>query len=238
MKVEYISHMGDDLMVVNAARVSMDKESSLVQAPPVIGGQDFSYQFMMKPEDVKLIKYLAKHNHWTPFSHPQICLRVTVPIFIANQLKRHVVGLTLNEVSRRYVDTPPEFHVPTGWRKRPDKSIKQGSSDELVSFFGFIGDLHTPEEQYDWLIRQCLDTYNRFIEAGICPEQARMCLPLSMVTSWYWTGSLAAYARICKQRLDAHAQRETQFVAQEIQRIIEPLFPHSWAALIGGQDGV
>ncbi len=231
MKVDYISHMGDDLMVVNAARVSMEKQRTefLLHGDPRIPEGESG--------DDRLVKFLAKHNHWTPFSHPQICLRVTVPIFIANQLKRHVVGLTLNEVSRRYVDTPPEFFTPDKWRARPDKSIKQGSSDqEIVTLPQNIYGA-SPKEAYDWLIRQCLDTYNRFIDAGICPEQARMCLPLSMMTSYYWTGSLAAYARICKQRLDAHAQRETQWVAEQIRDVIAPLFPYSWAALIGGQEG-
>lgn len=218
MKVEYINHMGDDLMVVNAARVSFDKRSVLEEGK-------------LADRDRKLIGYLARNAHWTPFAHPQICLRITVPIFIANQLKRHVVGLVVNEVSRRYVDDPPTFFEPGNWRYRPDKSIKQGS--------GLPCNLHDQllaQQIYNTVTEFAADAYRDIIQMGIAPEMARMVLPQSMYTSWYWTGSLAAYARICKQRLDAHAQEEIQTVAGMINNIIRPLFPVSWPVLLGEEN--
>jgi thymidylate synthase (FAD) len=211
MKVEYINHMGDDLTVVNAARVSFDKESP-----------------KLNDKDKKLIKYLAKHNHWTPFAHAQIQLRITVPIFIANQLKRHQIGFALNEVSRRYVDDEPQFFTPEGgWRKRPDASIKQGSSDEV-----FLGAEHQGIQGiYIDALYHCIDVYQKMLTNNVAPELARMVLPQSMYTSWYWTGSLAAWARLYSQRIDGHAQKESQQIAQMVGDIIGPLYPVSWDAL-------
>lgn len=214
IRAEYINHMGDDLMVVNAARVSFDKESE----PDVLNYGS------LKREDVRLIGYLARHNHWTPFSHPQITLRETVPIFVARQRFKHMVGFTYNEVSRRYVDDEPEFFVPEVWRSRPDGSVKQGS-----------GGRHPYSDRFDLEYSVFLDhaehLYGSMIADGIAPEQARMVLPQSMLTSYYVTGSLAAFARAYKQRIDSHAQQEIQQLAQQWGSIIEPLFPVSWAAL-------
>lgn len=207
MEVTYVDHMGDDLMVVNAARVSFHKES-----------EEFS------PADEKLIHYLAKNSHWTPFSHPTICLRIKAPIFVARQLFKHKVGMTENEVSRRYVDDTPEFFMPTEWRGRPKGNAKQGSEGVIES--SWMG------PDYDDLIEYCTEVYKTFLEHGVAPEQARMMLPQSMYTEWYWTGSLASYARICKLRLDAHAQAETREVAERIASIIQNLFPVSWEALV------
>lgn len=203
--------MGDDLMVVNAARVSFAKHS-----------EEFG------EGDERLINYLARHGHWTPFSHPQITVRVSVPIFVARQLFKHKVGFTENEVSRRYVDDTPEFFFPNAWRKRPTNGAKQGSSDEPF-------DEHTLKAlDYDYsdLLSRCEGLYNFMIETGVAPEQARMVLPQAMYTEWYWTGSLASYARMCKQRLDAHAQGETREVAQMVSDIVEPLFPVCWRTLV------
>lgn len=230
MKVEYITHMGDDLMVVDAARVSFDKKSELVIVLDEDGPRDEdNYPISLKEElskpDQKLIKYLAKHGHWTPFAHPQIQMRVTVPIFIANQLKRHQIGLSVNEVSRRYVDDEPKFYYPETWRKRPDKSIKQGSGEDL-----------TDEEQewikfgYNCTMRTLLNKYHNLLNKGVAPEMARMVLPQSMYTSWIWTGSLMAWLRIYQQRSDSHAQKESQMIAQQIKEVVQPLFPVSWAA--------
>ena len=217
MQVDLIEFMGSDLTVVNAARVSMAKESSYVEDP-------YNEVWMLKHEDENLIEYLAKHGHWTPFSHPQVTLRVKAPIFVARQLFKHKQGLTENEVSRRYVDSEPEFYVPKVWRKRAE-NVKQGSSDDEVEHgkhmidFGMA--LHFSDR-----------AYHSLLAAGVCPEQARMVLPQSMYTEWYWTGSLAAFARVCKLRLDPHAQAETREVAQKISRIMEDLYPSSWKALM------
>jgi thymidylate synthase (FAD) len=216
MKAELIDYMGSDLTVVNAARVSFNKESDLMEA-----------------KDEKLISYLAKHGHFTPFTHPQITLRETVPIFVARQRFKHVVGFTYNEVSRRYVDEEPEFYTPDVWRSRPEGSVKQGSGDGSVSVMRTFTDRpSTPSEEYELLVSICKRVYTRMLASGIAPEQARMVLPQSMYTSYYVTGSLAAFARMCKQRLDPHAQQEIQELAKQVDSVIRPLFPVSWAALI------
>lgn len=219
IKAEYIDHMGDDLRVANAARVSFDKESRWEADT-----DDGVVIHELSVADAKLIAYLAKHNHWTPFSHPQITLRETVPIFVARQRFKHMVGFTYNEVSRRYVDDAPEFFVPDFWRSRPDGSVKQGSGGVHLYSDGWAG-------HYADLLRHAEDLYNDMVAQGVAPEQARMVLPQSMLTSYYVTGSLAAFARAYKQRIDPHAQLEVQALARQWDAVIRPLFPVSWAAL-------
>ncbi len=209
MRVDYVNHMGDDLTVVNAARVSFSKHS-----------EEF------KEQDEKLIKYLADHGHWTPFAHPQITLRIKAPLFVRTQLFKHKVGFTENEVSRRYVDEEPAFFFPV-FRQRPDNGMKQGSRDE------FPANLELCEGILLQAYNTALASYKELLKQNVAPEQARMVLPQSMYTEWYWTGSLAAYARVCKQRLDPHAQKETRDIAEMISKIIEPLFPVCWRKLIG-----
>jgi len=233
MKAEYIDHMGDDLRVVNAARVSFDKGSDWdVELLPGFENDATIYNKVLEEKDEKLISYLAKHNHWTPFSHPQITMRETVPIFIARQRFKHMVGFTYNEVSRRYVDDEPTFYTPDVWRSRPEGSVKQGSGkDEIVwvendYWEGYI------DEGYKNLLEQVREFYNAMIDSGVAPEQARMILPQSMYTSYYVTGSLAAWARAYKQRIDSHAQKEIQDLAKQWDDIIRPLFPISWDALV------
>jgi thymidylate synthase (FAD) len=226
MKAEYIDHMGDDLTVVNAARVSFDKEAEWANEEWVIG---------LSKKDKGLINYLATHGHWTPFSHPQITMRYTVPIFVARQEFKHIVGFTRNEVSRRYVDDTPEFYVPEVWRKRPDGSVKQGSGGPFTEMLytededGFISSVY---DEYEDIIHSVLQTYKQMIDKGVAPEQARMVLPQSMYTSYYVTGSLAAFARFVKQRSDPHAQVEIQDLAKMVDKVIKPLFPVSWGALV------
>lgn len=212
IKAEYVNHMGSDLTVVNSARVSFDKESALNNAGELLD------------TDIKLISYLAKHAHITPFTHPQITLRESIPIFVARQRFKHVVGFTYNEVSRRYVSDAPEFYRPAAWRNRPEGSVKQGSAGvhPLTSAYTAL---------YEGFISRAERLYNEMIAAGIAPEQARMVLPQSMVTSYYVTGSLAAFARAFKQRIDSHAQVEIQNLAKQWDAVISPLFPVSWAAL-------
>ena len=214
IKAELIDYLGSDLTVVNAARVSFAKES-------VFEGNTLG------EKDKKLVEYLAKHGHFTPFTHPQITLRETVPIFVARQRYKHVVGFTYNEVSRRYVDEPPEFYWPEVWRSRPQGSVKQGSG-------GSIQHNLVACDKYAKLIAQAELCYEQMLEMGVAPEMARMVLPQSMLTSYYVTGSLAAFARLYNLRKDSHAQKEIQELAEQINQIIAPLYPVSWQALTQG----
>lgn len=211
MKVELLEIMGSDLTVVNSARVSFAMES-----------EEFGSR------DKKLIRYLANHNHWTPFGHVQLQFRIKAPVFVARQLVKHQVGLVWNEVSRRYVDFEPDFHTPEAWRKRADNK-KQGSSDEV-----FTGRQEERwNEKYCDLLERVRTTYDNMIAAGVSPEQARMILPQSMMTEWYWTGSLAAFARVVKQRVSDDAQYECRIVAEKIDQILANTeeISYSWACL-------
>ena len=210
--VDYLDHMGNDLRVVNAARVSFSKQSSY---------REDAFGWTLDDSDEKLINYLAKHGHWSPFSHCFLQFRIKAPIFVARQLQKHQVGLAWNEVSRRYVDSEPEFYSPPKWRKRAE-NVKQGSSDEEVT--GIRWDTEVFHDD-------CAGFYDHLIQSGVCPEQARMVLPQSMMTEWWWSGSLYAFSRVCKLRLDSHAQRETQEVAKGIDAVCKRLFPVSWSAL-------
>lgn len=219
MRVELIDRMGNDLSVVDAARVSFDKRS---QWEVEYSEDGLSKGVKLSDKDARLISYLAKHNHFTPFTHPQITLRETVPIFVARQRFKHVVGFTYNEVSRRYVDDEPEFYTPGVWRSRPEGSVKQGSGETTVEGVAPWYHQHIDDSVY---------LYESLLAEGVAPEQARMVLPQSMYTSYYVTGSLAAFARFYKQRIDAHAQKEIQELAKQVGDIIAPLFPVSWGAL-------
>lgn len=204
--VEYRDHMGSDLSVVNAARVSFHKEH-----------EEFDYK-----TDRGLIKYLATHNHWSPFAHCSVTFRVKAPIFVARQLVKHTVGFSWNEVSRRYVDEEPEFYIPEVWRKKAD-NVKQGSSDEAVDISrGFA----------ETMASNSLADYRALLLEGVCPEQARMVLPQNTQTEWIWTGTLYAWARMCQLRLDSHTQKETRVVAQKISETMASLYPTSWEFLM------
>lgn len=206
--VQYISHMGDDLMVVNAARVSFNKIS-----------------VQMTDKDAKLISYLAKHKHWTPFAHPQITLHIKAPISIRTQLFKHKQGFVENEISRRYVKDEPDYYVPE-WRSAPSGGAKQGSDD-------FIQDLviEDYDRAYNRVAMDAIDAYNSLLREGVAPEQARFILPQGTYTEWWWTGSLAAYARVYALRSDPHAQWEVREYAKAISDLIKPLFPVAWEAL-------
>ena len=213
--------MGNDLRVANAARVSFAKESQWTTSHE----QGERVQRVLSDKDAKLIHYLAKHGHWSPFSHCFLTFRIKAPIFVARQLQKHQVGLSWNEVSRRYVDSEPEFYEPDFWRERAD-NVKQGSSNithKDNAHFRIV---------YAEVTGRALGTYESLIAQGVCPEQARMVLPQSMYTEWYWSGSLYAFARVCKQRLDPHAQLETRQVARKIDIHCADRFPVSWDALM------
>ena len=229
--VELMDHMGSDLTVCNAARVSFNKESEWgLDFDAIARLKSCPYDKddvrMLKEKDEKLIRYLAKHNHWTPFAHPQITLRVKAPVSIRTQFFKHKQGFVENEISRRYVSYEPEFYSPT-WRGKPTDGAKQGSEDFITE--------ETRTNLYDAICREsyekALHVYNTLIEKGIAPEQARFVLPQGMYTEWYWTGSLAAYARFYKQRKDDHAQWEIREYASAVGKIIEPYFPVSWKHL-------
>lgn len=164
-------------------------------------------------------------THWTPFGHTSITLHIKAPIFVARQLGKHQVGFVWNEVSRRYVTDTPEFYVPDVWRYAA-KDVKQGSQEGGVAEMFVGGEDHNIN---------CLSLYEELLDAGICPEQARMVLPQSMYTEWYWTGNLYGFVNVFIQRTDSHAQKEVRDVAHQIGDIIKPLFPVSWAALTGGE---
>jgi len=222
ISVELIEHMGSDLTVCNAARVSFSKETQWENY--AWGHPDFEKEYYLTKADEKLINYLAKHNHKSPFNHCFASFRVKAPIFVARQLVKHEY-MPWNEVSRRYVDSEPEFYTPDTWRKKAD-NVKQGSSDEAIKHSDGWGN------EYDALVEDLAHFYHNLLEDGVCPEQARMVLPQSMMTEWIWSGSLFAIAKMCKLRLDPHTQYETRLVAQPISDTMAEFYPHSWRALM------
>lgn len=231
--VELIDVMGTDLTVCRAARVSFNKQSEwdideVAKKRLIDSGSTFNTEELriLSLKDVKLIQYLAKHNHWTPFAHPQITMRVKAPISIRTQLFKHKQGMVENEISRRYVSDEPEIYHPR-WRTSPTNGAKQGSED----FLKFGDEYNNCNTVYDLAVQQAMFAYNTLLAKGIAPEQARFILPQGTYTEWWWTGSLAAYARVCKLRSDSHAQWEIQQYASAFSAIISPLFPVSWSAL-------
>jgi thymidylate synthase (FAD) len=222
--------MGTDLTVCNAARVSFAKETEWAvdekaQERLKDTGSAFRIEdlYVLSEGDEKLIRYLAKHNHWTPFAHPQITLRIKAPVSIRTQFFKHKQGFVENEISRRYVSFEPEFYHPE-WRGKPTNGAKQGSDD-------FINISPDVDKTFENMLRGCQTAYDQLLSEGVAPEQARFVLPQGMYTEWYWTGSLAAFARFYSQRIDEHAQWEIREYAKAIGEIIEPLFRVSWKYL-------
>ena len=230
IEVTYIDHMGSDLSVVNAARVSFGKESLWNWSKEL--DSDTGDGRTLRERDTKLIKYLAKHKHMSPFGHAFASFHVKAPIFVARQLVKHKF-LRWNEVSRRYVDDEPEFYEPDTWRGRADDK-KQGS-------FGVVEDVLTRVivgenyGEYDWVDYKYIaqKIYHELKMQGIAPEQARMVLPQSTMTEWYWSGSLDAFADMCNLRCKGDTQLETRLVANRICDEMHKLFPVSWKALRG-----
>lgn len=221
IQITLIDHMGSDLSVVNAARVSFHKESEWEHTRDLDENCD-PVPCWLSAKDVKLIKYLANHKHFSPFNHSFITVRVKAPIFVARQLVKHRF-MPWNEVSRRYVDEEPEFYFPEYWRAKADNA-KQGSSEEEASWIG------TNNVERD--VQQLLCRYLWMLENGVCPEQARMILPQNMMTEWIWSGTLGAYCDMLRLRLDPHTQYESRIVAQKIHDLILPIFPVSVPALL------
>jgi len=212
IEVTYVDHMGTDLSVVNAARVSFGKSSTFDGR---VGGPN-----VLKQADANLIKYLAKHKHMSPFGHCFATFHVKAPIFVARQLVKHKF-LRWNEISRRYVDDEPEFYNPESWRGKA-KNVKQGSSSEEIPDINIKTTQGIQKSLYEHLLAQ-----------NVCPEQARMVLPQNTMTEWWWSGSLDAWADMCNLRCKGDTQLETRLVANRICDEMHKLFPVSWKALRG-----
>ena len=208
MNAVLIDSMGGDLTAVNAARVSFAKKKEV-----------------MDEKDEKLIRYLASHKHWTPFGHIILQFRITAPIFVARQWYRHTVGFARNEESRRYIRNEPSVFHPTNWRSKPEGSIKQGSGSVHQ-------DSHFWDKDYKDLVDRSLRFYNKMIEDGVAPEQARMVLPQATETSWVETASLYAYARLCNERMQPDAQVEIRDLAEKVYNQCREVAPVSWKELV------
>jgi thymidylate synthase (FAD) len=216
LKATMLNSMGDDNTVASAARVSFHKQAS-----------EFTEE-----QNHKLIKYLADHGHYSPFGHCFASFHVKAPVFVRAQLVKHEY-LRMNEVSRRYVDDPPQLYYPGVWRGKPvDK--KQGSSGVLEDKFLFGQETLSLDGEYEWACTIAYDTYDMMIKAGVAPEMARMVLPQSMYTEWYWSGSLDAFANMAKLRLKEDTQQETREIAKQVSDQMATKFPKSWAALLNG----
>lgn len=245
IKVEYIDHMGSDLKVVNCARASFDKTSSLGEDGKLKQADvnlinflargcttqewDELAEKMLASEDKGFVQeilrqYKASAVHFAPFCHCSVTLRLTIPVFTARQLVKHQIGMTWSEVSRRYVSDEPSFWFPEVWHTRPE-NVKQGSGEAAVS-------QHLLQFCASDAVENSLEAYKALLSAGVAPEEARIVLPLNHMTTVTWTGTLLAWTRVCNQRLDPHAQLATQEAARGIQDIVKPLFPVSWDALV------
>lgn len=240
MQANYFDHMGDDLRVVDAARVSFASQSWYVRGDYVPNTNSRHYSDwneyarearkdnkpVLSVEDFGLIRYLAKHGHWTPFGHPQITLRMKAPVPIRTQCFKSKQGFVENEESRRYIKSRPELHIPALFRQAPENA-KQGSA-------GVHPDSDYWRDQYIMQARESIDLYERMVDDGVAPEQARFVLPQGVYVQWVWTGSLAAFARFANLRKASDAQGEVQRLATYVSGIIEPLYPISWEALTDG----
>lgn len=218
MKVEYVDHMGSDMSAVKAARVSFANADDDGRTPE---------------QNEKLINYLANHNHWTPFAHTAITLRMTAPVPIRTQCMKHAIGFAINEESRRYISDTPEYFIPTF--RASVKNKKQGSGGELDGRHKvqslLTGSQETITESYTDFMELSIEQYELLLGAGVCEEQARFVLPQGCLVNWYWTGSLYAFARFFNLRADTHSQLEIQELARMVGEVIEPLFPMSWGKL-------
>lgn len=225
MKAEYLDHMGNDLAVVKAAKVSFADDATVQRFIDDIEAKGLGVR-----SHAALIRYLAKHNHWTPFAHTAIKLRMKAPVPIRTQCFKHKQGFVENEESRRYISCTPEIYLPDEFRMRPSGSVKQGS-DGVHPMSDFW------RKTYSHHCRTALSVYNNMISDGVCPEQARFVLPQGVQVNWVWTGNLYSFANFYLKRTDAHAQKEIRDLAKQVGELIAPLFPVSWAALTGAKNG-
>lgn len=226
IKVELLDYMGDDLAVVNAARVSFNKES---EWEVLCDGGCFSCDcngenVKLKESDEKLINYLAKYDHWTPFAHTALKFRVAAPVPIRTQCFKHKIGMVENEESRRYISTTPEVFIPDFFRSKPEGSIKQGSGEKHYQSSMW-------KEEYENATQGCVNLYLNMLQDGVCPEQARFVLPQGAIVNWIWTGNLVSFANFYLKRTDPNAQYEVRLVAEKVGKLVEEIFPVSWKAL-------
>lgn len=245
MRVEYITHSGDDLLVVDAARASFGKQSEweVVGYDEVFDDHGRSVEIhpikQLSAKDTKLIRFLAREKHLLPFRHPSVTLRCQAPLFVARQLGKHQAGMSWSEESRRYITTEPTFYWPDKWRKKAD-NVKQGSSDEEVigpwsiSAFGLAVTNVQTEARY--MIQTALACYENMLANGVAPEQARMILPQNMMITWVWTGSLLAWVHMIRERTAPTTQRETQEFARLVETTMRNLYPVSMDALLDNQQ--
>ena len=225
IKATYIGHMGNDLSVVNAARVSFGNKSEWDYEE----SDGYSFKQHLSERDRKLIHYLARHRHTSPFGHCFISCHVRAPVFVARQLQKHKF-LRWNEISRRYTTENIEFYTPDVWRGRSEDK-KQGSEGEVK-----LDDwsLEVADNAYEsgGYTGSALGVYSCLLKQGVCPEQARMVLPQSTMTEWYWSGSLDAFIDMCNLRCKEDTQYETRLVADYIKVEMIKLFPISVEALV------
>tara|TARA_B100000131_G_scaffold163517_1_gene158134 strand:+ start:1680 stop:2438 length:759 start_codon:yes stop_codon:yes gene_type:complete len=246
MKVKLVDFMGSDLSVVNSARVSFNKKSKEksfeTKKVEFYGVGDVLVELpQLKERDERLIRYLARHQHWTPFAHTCMTFHIKAPMFVARQLQKHQIGLVWNEVSRRYIKEDPKFYIPDEWRYEAE-NVKQGSSDESIKDddldYKIKMEYNDDKNWTDDLVLTPFEitddaktTYKALLDVGICPEQARMILPQNTYTEWYWTGSLFAFARVCKLRCARDTQKETRDIANQILSLCSEIYPVSWKYL-------
>lgn len=226
MKVEYMTHSGDDLLVVNAARCSFGKESEWEKDGDI---------HILSEKDRKLIHYLAREKHVLPFRHPTLTLRCRAPIFVARQLGKSQVGMSWSEESLRYITPKPEFYWPEGWRKKAE-NVKQGSSEELCGWMTEgeeegEGDIISHRDYITKYVEGLAGLYEEMLENGVCPEQARMILPQNTMVTWVWTGTLLAWAHLLSLRLHPSSQKETREFAKLVEDIVANIYPESYEAL-------
>lgn len=227
IKVELLDFMGNDLDVVNAARVSFSKTSEFVDEEGFLGlipADYVAHRKVLSKDDTKLINYLAKHDHWTPFAHTALKFRIAAPVPIRTQCFKHKIGMVENEESRRYISTTPEIFIPEFFRAKPEGSIKQGSADKHSSSDFWIN-------EYQEVTAKAVDLYLDMLADGVCPEQARFILPQGAIVNWIWTGNLVSFANFYNKRTDPNAQKEVQVVAELVGKEVERIFPVSWIAL-------
>lgn len=243
IKAELLDYMGNDLAVVDAARVSFNKKSEWAKfncldcenAVQFACGEDCACiadgaenQKTLKGPDKKLIEYLATHDHWTPFAHTALKFRCSAPVPIRTQAFKHKIGMVENEESRRYISSTPEIYIPEFFRAKPEGSIKQGSGGEHPKSNYWI-------EEYIRATEYAVALYEQMLDEGVCPEQARFILPQGAIVNWIWTGNLVSFANFYNKRTDTNAQYEVQLLAESVGKQIAELFPVSWKALVGGR---
>lgn len=242
IKAELLDYMGDDLAVVDAARVSFNKNSDWEYPSQVYTIEEYDQSLAisegftwnecgglqrLSASDTKLINYLAKYDHWTPFAHTALKFRCSAPVPIRTQAFKHKIGMVENEESRRYISSTPEIFIPEFFRAKPEGSIKQGSAGEHYNSKFWV-------EQYSQNTENAVNLYLEMLQDGICPEQARFILPQGAIVNWIWTGNLVSFANFYNKRTEATAQYEVRLLAESVGEKIAELFPVSWKALTGG----